>query len=252
MADTQNGEGKGGAKGRKGGTGKTLFMIFALHAIIAVTVYFGVRTEGVRRIIEHRLSRQTGMEMTIDSTSVRLPAAMVMENVVSKDFAVEGGAGFKAFEMVTERGDSVGTKITVKRAVLNLVRGKDFKWKPEIFARLGEVPFKDETEVSRVAATFREDMELIVSDSNIRWLNYDGSELACAEGVSFEVVPMNIPGHRTFYHRLGVYNMLGVDGVRMHDIRREWISMETRDYIEINSSKQGVAATNRVSTESKE
>ena len=46
-------------------------------------------------------------------------------------------------------------------------------------------------------------------------------------------------------HHLVVYNMLGMDGVRVHDVEREWLSSDTKDYIELGRSGKPIPASGR-------
>ena len=204
--------------------------------IVLVTGYFAVRTDGGRSFIEERLEKRLGMPVTIRETSVGWPYDLVMEDV-----ATTGGADAGAFRVQTLRVGwriGAGVRIAMDRPELDLVRNVEGGWVPARFAKLGELPQQGIRDISRLTAGFRKKTVLKLRDGRIRWTNAEGITLADAEGVRLDIAPIRLPSRRMIHHALGVYSGMGVDGLRFHDLEREWLADEMNPYVEIRGSKQ--------------
>jgi hypothetical protein len=88
-------------------------------------------------------------------------------------------------------------------------------------------------------------MTVHLTEGSIVWLDRTELEIASAGGISFDVLPTSIPERTLYYHHLVVYNMLGTDGMRVHDVEREWLSSDNKDYIEIHRSGKPIPVSGR-------
>ena len=174
-----------------------------------------------------------------------LPFEIVIDRMESKGFEFGLKPGFKAREVRIAPRLFSPTAVTVLRGELTLARGEDGTWKPGGFSRLGDIPLRNIAEISRVTRTFRRNVTLHITDGSVVWLDNTELEIASASGILLDVAPVSIPQQTMYYHHLMVYNMLGVDGMRVHDVEREWLSSVTRDYIELHRSGKPIPVSGR-------
>ena len=198
-----------------------------------------------RDFIKGWLEKQLGLELAIERTSMTLAFEFVIDRVESKDFDSGVKPGFKAREIRIAPRLFWPTRVSVLRGELTLVRGEDGVWKPAGFSRLGDVPLRNIGEISRVTRGFRKDVAIHVTEGSIIWLDKTELEIASASGILLDVLPVTIPDQTLYYHHLVVYNMLGLDGLRIHDVEREWLSSDTKDYIELHRSGKPIPASGR-------
>lgn len=223
---------------RMGRFARFVITILVLAAILVTTVFFAVRTETGREIIKGWLEKRLGMELTIERARIGWPYVLIIEMPASKSFRSGEKPGFKAQEVRIALGIRPIWRVSVHRCVLYLVRDSDDNWNPEFFGKLGDLPLKNIGEISRVTGGFRKNTALDITESSIRWLNSKGSLTASASGISFSLTPVRIPGRRMYHYYLAVYNVLGPDSARVHDIEREWLASDISDYVEIDRSER--------------
>ena len=240
-----DGDGDGKGRGGKGGIGRLLVALLVVWAILYVAAFVVARMEVGRKFIKGRLEKQLGLEIEIDRTSLALPFEIVVDRVESKGSEFGRKPGFSASEIrITPRLFSQ-TGVSVLRGELTLMRDEEGSWKPAAFSRLGDIPLRNIAEVSRVTRAFRKELAIHVSDSSIVWLDKTELEIASVRGIRLDVLPVNIPERTLYYHHLAAYDMLGVDGMRVHDVEREWLSSDTKDYIEIDRSGKPIPVSGR-------
>lgn len=217
----------------------TTLLIIAV--ILLVGLCFVVPTDGVKSVIENKLSDRVGVSISIDSARIGWPYVLVIEGAVSDGFDIQGRGGFKAREIRIGRGWKTSWVVTVDRAVVRLTDTSDDRWVPEIFARLGPVPMNRIDEVSRVTEGFRRKVALRVSDSTVIWTSgVDGGTLASAYDVVFSVEPVGVPGRDMYHHELSVDRATHMDGTEVNYVGREWLASEVKRYIEVHRSGKGV------------
>jgi len=232
-------------KTKKGALGRLLAALLIVWFILYTTAFVLARMDVGRNFIRGWMEKQLGLELEIEATSLALPFEIVMDRVESKGFQFGIKPGFKASEIRISPRLFSPTHVSVLRGELTLVRGEDGTWTPTGFSRLGDIPLRNLTEVSRVTRTFRKEMTFHLTEGSIAWLDKTELEIASAYGISFDVLPASIPERTLYYHHLVVYNMLGVDGMRVHDVEREWLSSDSKDYIEINRSGKPIPDSGR-------
>jgi len=220
-----------------------MLTIVVLAVIFLTTLFFAVRTEGGRSFIEDRVERYLGRKMSIERTRIGFPCVLVMEGMRSKDVDSGDGSGLKVQELRIGLGMRTRWVVSAHRCELNLLRRRDGSWTPEVFGRLGDLPLRNVTEISRVTSRLRKNMRLRVSESSLRWLDGSGSEMASARGISLRISPVRVPDRKMYYYHLSAYNVVGADGTRISDVDREWLAGDTKDYIEIHRSQRGIPAS---------
>jgi hypothetical protein len=240
-----NGDAEGKGKGGKGGLGRLLTVLLVLIVILFIAAFVVARMEVGRDFIKGRLEKQLGLELTVGSTSLMLPFEVVIDQIESKNFDFGVKPGFKAREIRIAPRLFSPTGVSVLRGELTLMRSQDGVWAPTGFSRLGDVPLRNIAEISRVTRGFRKDVTIHVTDGSIVWLDSTELEIASASGILFDMAPVSLPEQTLYYHHLVVYNMLGVDGMRVHDVEREWLSSDTRDYIELHRSGKPIPVSGR-------
>lgn len=228
-------------------SGVVRFLSTALIIVIILMVagVFVSRSEGCRSFFEGRLELLLGTGVTIENSRVGWPYVLVLEKVKAKGLGEDDLQGFKALEVRVSPRLRGGMLIRVKRGVLTLVRQVDESWLPEAFARLGDLPLKNLAEVSHITSKLRKRHMLHISDGAIHWLGADGVPLASATGISFDLQPVNVRGWRMYHYRLSVYNAVDPHAGKVHDVEREWLSSDDREYIELHASSREMPASNR-------
>ena len=211
--------------------------VLVLAAILLVTGFFAVRTDGGRSLVADRLGKLLGTAVTVEKTSIGWPYDLVLDKVVSVDYSSDG-PGLRAETVRIGCGRGWGLRVSAVRPELNLVHGSDGSWQPALFGRLGDLPVGDIAEISRITAGFRRRVTLYVRDGTIIWRDKDQKVLASAGGVSLGIAHVTLPGRRMHHYSLSVYNVLGAGGARIHDIERKWLADDATDYIELFRSGQ--------------
>lgn len=240
-----NGDGDGKKQGGKGGLGRLLVALVVLLVILFIVAFVVARMDAGRDLIKGWLEKQLGLELAIGHTSLGLPFEVVIDRVESKGFDFGIKPGFKAREIRIAPRLFSPTQVSVLRGEMTLMRGEDGVWVPAGFSRLGDVPLRNIGEISRVTRGFRKNVAIHVTEGSIVWLDRTELEIASASGVLLDVLPVTIPEQTLYYHHLVVYNMLGIDGLRVHDVEREWLSSDTKDYIELHRSGKPIPASGR-------
>lgn len=204
--------------------------------ILMITFVFVARTEGFRDLLQSALSTRLGLELEIEKTGVGLPYVIVVENIASKDVGSEKAGWIIADEARIGLGFRTPLVINVTRASLNLVEGLNGEWSPALFSRLGDLPLRNVSEISHITESFRKNTALHLKDCSINWVPARDKGVS-ASGISFEVMPVRMPGKGMFYHRLLVYNVPGGGDHRFKDVERVWLACEDNRYVELERSK---------------
>lgn len=221
--------------------GRFLVTMLILASIAGITLLIAVRTTGGRQFICSSLEKRTGAEWTIGSAKIGWPYDLVLEDLATKETAPSGDPLVSIRELrVGWRGRT--WRIFVLRCAANTVKRPLGDWNPGFLARVGTLRGKDAAEITRLTAGFRKRTHLTVRDSSVRWLRGSGDSVESANGVFFSVIPLKAGERRLYYYRLAADAVIGGDGVLLaHDVEREWLATEDRDYIEIDRSASGDA-----------
>lgn len=224
---------------------KFLSTLLIILLILMVAGIFVCRSEGCRSFIESKLEKMLGCGVSIENTRVGWPYVLVLEKVRSEGLGEGDLQGFKAFEVRIAPTLRCGLSFRVNRGVLNLVRQADDTWLPGAFERLGDLPLKNLSEISHITSKLRRRHMLHITDGAFHWLGSDGVPLASATGVSFDMEYANVKGWRMYHYRLSVYNAVDPYAGKVHDVEREWLSSDSRDYIELHASSREMPTSNK-------
>jgi hypothetical protein len=254
MGKFEDDGGKSASRGGGRGLSRFVITVLVIAAILMVTLVFAVKTEGGRSFVQSWLARQLGMELTIDGARIGFPFALVIEDVVSKAAEPGGKPILKAQEISIAPGMRGGWELSIRRGALNLMKTDSGDWNPAIFSRLGDVASRNIAEVSRVMRNVGKNMSLHISESTINWMSSSGAIIAGVNGLALDVTPIELPSRHMQHFRLSVYSAHDADGLIVNDIEREWLSCDTKDYLEIfrSDTAKGGAVPKFLETEKPE
>jgi hypothetical protein len=223
---------------------RALGTLVVLIVVLLVTGVFLVGSDGGREFIEGRIGRWLGEDVRIERTRVAWPYVLVIEKLQTRGIE-NGGAGCKALEVRLSVGAGGRWCARVLRGMLNLDASDSREVRPAVLAGLGELPWKEVSEISRLTETIRQRGSIDIDDSAIHWLSSNGIPVAAATGVSFRMQPADVPGWRMTHYRLVVRSWIGPDGMQVRDTEREWLAAQGCDYVEIRKSEAAARSVGR-------
>lgn len=214
--------------------GRFLVTVLVILIVLLVTLFFAVRTSGGHDFIEERIEKQIGIRVSAERMRIGWPYALVLEDVTTDGFTDDGlESGFAAQEVRLGPSLRARYRIFIRRGHLRLVETSTTVWEPACFARLGEWPYGDLADVTRLTAFADGRMDLEVSASRVEWVDASAAVIAAAHGISYRVTPVRIPGRRMQHHALSLYSMTRPDAERLSDIDREWLSSDSIGHVEL-------------------
>ncbi len=217
-----------------GVVGRSLVTLLIILIVLLVTVFFAVRTRGGHEFIEERIEKHLGVGVTAERMRIGWPYALVLEDVRTEGFDEEGDKpGFAAQEV--RLGPSLRARycLFIRRGHLRLVETENQMWAPACFARLGELPYGDLADVTRMLPLVTGRVELELNGGRVEWFDQHAGILASAHGVNYCVTPVRVPGRAMQHHALSLYSMTRPNGARMSDVSREWLSSDTIERVEL-------------------
>lgn len=232
MADEQQAPVK--RKSLSGCLGRSLIGLAVLCVLCFATAAVVVRTEQGRQRIRTWLGGRLGLELETGGMSLGLPFTLNVRDVSSVGFDMGHGAGLKADQLSITPGWR-GVKIVVRKGDLRMHRDEDGAWAPALLAWVGEAPYGSIAAFSGRAAAMGPGTSVRVLDSRLGWTDAGGVELGTASGVTFECGGLELRGRKGRWFYLRLVSLIWHDGAAMHDVEREWLSLDGRDYIEIDS-----------------
>ena len=219
---------------------RLLSVTVVIVVILLAAIWVIARLDGFRTVLEDYLSEKLAMEMSVSEARIGWPYVLVIEDAVSGGFEKGDNGGIKVRQMRIGLTLNLRMKITVKKGELKLVKGNGNEWFPEIFKRVGAVPWSRLDEISRATGITRKDIELHVEDGSIRWFSGQGnSVLSMVEGLCFHMSPADVPGKDMYHYSVSVYRSVHPGGVGVNGIGREWLASDEIPYIEIDRSGPG-------------
>ena len=223
---------------RTGGRTFKRFVVTTLIilAIAWVTLFFAVRTDGGRVLIEDHLETRFGMAMSLESAALGFPFALQLEQVQSQDIETLRH-GFRADKIHVAIGIRPRWRITLINPELNLSYERGVGWLPAVFSKVGGLPGEDVRQLSHLTGEMRKRVKLSIRNGVIYWRNVTGDEMASAKGIAFNLQPAKVAGHQFFFYSLAVNMGVGPDAGMYREVDSEWLSSEKHDYIEISSSE---------------
>jgi hypothetical protein len=217
-----------------GVVGRFVITVLIILMVLLVTIFFAVRTRGGHDVVEERLQKYFGMELTVKRMRVGWPYALVLEELRTKGFDEEGAMpGFAAQEVRLGPSLHGWCRVFIRRGHLRLVESAGQVWEPAFFTRLGALPYGDLADVARMAPLTSGHVDFELNGGRIEWLDQDSTLVAAAHGISYRLTPVRIPGRRMQHHALSLYSMTRPNGARMTDVSREWLSSDTIPHVEL-------------------
>ena len=203
-----------------------------LAVVLLVAGLFVARTEGVRQLVEDRLVKWLGVDVTIARTRIGFPYDLVLENIESAGFDGHR-AGLRVREV--RIGPGRPWRVVVDGAELVLVLDGQGTWNPPVWSPFGNLPIRNVIELSRLTRDWRGRATMRSLNGHVKWLNATGRPMAAARGVDFSLARVSLPGRRMFHYRLSVRDMFCPCGDSVHDVvQREWLSGEGADDVLIS------------------
>jgi len=221
-------------EGGVGVVGRFLVTVLIILVVLLVTVFFAVRTRGGHEFIEERIEKHLGLSIEVERMRIGWPYALVLEDMRTEGFDEEGDMpGFAAQEVRLGPSLRARYRIFVRRGHLRLVEAEGHIWDPSCFARLGELPYGDLADVTRMLPLAARRVEFEMNGGRLEWFDRRNSILASAHGINYCVTPVRIPGRTMQHHALSLYSMARPNGARMSDVSREWLSSDTIERVEL-------------------
>jgi hypothetical protein len=210
--------------------------LLAIVVILLVFGFFAVRTETARRMIQARLAALTGMEVTVGKTRIGMPYTLVVENVEGREAKVAGVPPVTVRELRIGFSPRRRLGVSVRDVLGCMKQDGDGNWWPAFLKPLGGVSFDDMAGVTALTESWRGRISLRVREGRFVWRDSMGADVATVEGLSFDVVPVNVPGRETYHYALSVSAVKSRDGNVFRDVRREWLATEQQAYIEVDKA----------------
>jgi len=214
-----------GNEDRLGGLGRLVVTLVVLAAILMVTGFFAVRTEGGSQFVQEWIGKRVGIDITAERTRIGWPYVLVLEDVEARP-AEEGQP-----PLLTVREVRLGLRlggqwsIRIVRGDARLVQDDDGTWSPGLLGRLGVLDPLDITQVSRATAGFRRRARLDIRDSALVWVDARGKVQAAARGIDFRMVPVRVPARRLYHYALSAQSVTR-EGMRPREVNEEWLAGE--------------------------
>lgn len=249
MAMTEQAEGamriSGQGGSRTGCLGRGCMTVLLLCAIGLATVFWGAGSKGGADLVKSALQKHLGEDLRLSRTGIGWPFDLVIEQLATLDTTPQNEPLFKADEVRLSLWRFWRPAVLIRRGELNLLNAADGSWQPACFQRLGDLPVQRVAYLSGLTSRLRRRLRLKVLDGNVRWVQADGEVYASASGITFRMEPVVVPNQRMTYYYLSAYNVTAPTGDRVHDVVREWLASEEKDYLELSRSGRPADAVER-------
>ncbi|MCK5528379.1 MAG: hypothetical protein KAI74_01735 [Kiritimatiellae bacterium] len=217
---------------RVGFVGSFLVPLIIVVVVLMVAGFFMVKTDGGKKVISDRLARYLEMDVELDVTRIGWPYALVMEGVSARE--EESSTPVVTAESVRLSFDlKFRMHVVVDGAELTLVQNDEEEWAPDVFARLGDVPGENITQLAETLDLFDKRVVIDVANSDIKWVDQDGSESSVVSGLDFNTSPIKIREHYMRHFYLAVESGL-VNENQFSGIEKEWIASGTKPYLPLH------------------
>ena len=214
-----------------------------MFAVLLVTVFFIVKTDGGRQFIADKLGKSLGMDVELNVTRIGWPYALVMEGVSVKEKESEKSS-FTAESVRLAKDFKFRTHILVNRGELILEQNSDGEWSPHIVEKLGDVPLENVAQLSDTLDLLEKRVVIDVADSTISWLDKNGEKKSAVSGLYFNTSPVKIQSHDMRYFYLSVKSGMA-NGKKFSDVEKEWLASKVNPYLGLRSDEvNGVSTAN--------
>ena len=226
---------------RRGGGLRRLcgVLLFAL-AVLAAAGWAGVRTRGARELLEKRLSRHTGLDVTITAARIGWPYDLLLDGVRASLPGAEASMPGLVATRVRLGWRPAGRLVALEGLEASIRNDEEGRWEPAFLAGLSELLDAPIAEISRITASFRHRHILRVANGTATWLDAHDRELAVVEGLDFHMAPVRTPRYPMTFYELSVARARGVAAAELRDMRWTWLAFEQSDYIELEAQGRRV------------
>jgi len=220
---------------RGGGLRRLCGVLLFTLVVLAVAGWFGVRTRGARELIEHRLSRRTGLDVTVATARIVWPYDLMLDGVRAALPGADAAVPGLSADSVRLGCRPAGRLVVLEGVDAAIRNDEEGRWEPAFLAGMGELLGAPIGDISRVTAAFRHRHLLRISDGTARWLDARDQELTVVEGVSFQMAPIRTPRFPMTFYELSVERVRGAAAAELLDMRWTWLAFDQADYIELES-----------------
>jgi hypothetical protein len=176
------------------------------------------------------------MKVSIESMHIGFPYVLVMDDLRTPGFEAAGTAGFSATEVKLGGGFKDWHwywDLRLKQLIVRVQDDGDGSWKPDSIARLGDLKNAKIIDMVHLTDSLRKKVRLRIVNSNLGWLDVEGTEVAVARDVDFRMLPVRIDDRKMHYYVLNIYNASGLAVEDGRDMHWEWLTTPKTDYIEL-------------------
>jgi hypothetical protein len=221
---------------RGGGFKRFVVTVLILLAITWITLFFAVRTDGGRVLIEDHIETRFGIAVKIEKATLGFPLVLNLHGLAPEDVETTR-SGFRAERVRISLGRRPRWRVSMSNPELNLLYARGAGWSPAVFRDIGDLPGEDVRHIAQLSEALRARISLRVQDGSIAWWDAAGNEMAFARGIQFTMAPAKVPDHRFTFYSLAVNVGVAPDAELFKEVRSEWLSSENHDYIEISRSE---------------
>ena len=201
-------------------------------AILLVTIFFMVKTDGGKQFIADKIGKSLGMDVELTATKIGWPYVLVLEGVSVKE--KESDKPSLTAETVRLAKDlRFRTHISVNRGELTLDQNSDGEWIPHVFARLGDIPAENIVQLADTLDLFDKSVVIDITDSSINWVNKKGEKNSFVSSLYFNTSPVKIQSHNMRHFYLSIKSGMANEK-KFGDIEKEWLASETKPYLALH------------------
>jgi len=227
-------------------SGLLLLVVFVLFVVL-VTGWFVARTDGVRHLLEKKLSDRMGLPVTIGESRIGWPYALVLRDVRSANVPAAGTAGVAVGELRLSRR-LLTWNLVLRHVALRVRQDESGVWTPLVAARLADLRQASAMDIVRLTEPVRSRLRLEITDGLVDWLDTEGRTTASLRDVRFRMEPIKLPEQqRMTYYSLRIYAASGGAFGNARDLEWMWLTSNDLAYIELQRLARydtGVGRTN--------
>jgi hypothetical protein len=210
-----------------------LFLLAFVLAVVLATVWFVARTDGVRELLEKRISDRIGVAVSIGESAIGWPYELVLRDVSTAGFAAAGTPGFSTGEIRVGRR-LFSWKVVLRHVALRVQQDESGIWQPLAAARIADLRQASAMDIIRLTEPLRGHYDLKIMDGMIDWLDADGRTDGALRDLSFVMQPITLPEKRKMsYYGLKIYAASGGVLGNAKDLSWVWLTSDDMPYVEL-------------------
>lgn len=210
------------------------FLIIAIVTMVLVlaALWWLTSSRSFQGWVTDRISERTGVEWTAAKTRFQWPCDLVCYDLIMRAYQ-SGASGEITIGKARFAWRLNGRfEVELDRVQIVMVRGSEKKWKPAFLSRFAAM--ENVAEVDGVIRELGEALYVKVRDSEIRWMNEsDRRTLREVDGMDFMTQPLGADDQAMRFYRLTARIVFRADAARGEKIKREWIAIPEKPYVEI-------------------